>query len=144
MDLLLDSHLTPHWHFDSIRLFKWNGAKWVRFRHEPWTANRMWNVQVSTLLRRNHTLSTKMLLVICPRWWHTIWFHCICRQDKTLLIWDRKGLPSPCSMCPASNRNSEWHWHRWWSTSWLAPSGKKCYFCVKHFHEQCLGGGRHC
>ena len=47
MDLLLDTHLTQHWCFDSLRLFKWNGMEWVRFRHEPWTANLMWNVQVS-------------------------------------------------------------------------------------------------
>ncbi|EPS99113.1 hypothetical protein FOMPIDRAFT_12620, partial [Fomitopsis schrenkii] len=47
MDNLLDSRLTPHWNFDSTRLFKWNGVKWVRFRHEPWTADLMWNVQSS-------------------------------------------------------------------------------------------------
>ncbi|EPS96046.1 hypothetical protein FOMPIDRAFT_1131204 [Fomitopsis schrenkii] len=47
MDNLLDTRLTPHWNFDSIRLFKWDGIKWVRFRHEPWTADMMWNVQSS-------------------------------------------------------------------------------------------------
>ncbi|EPT01467.1 hypothetical protein FOMPIDRAFT_1120536, partial [Fomitopsis schrenkii] len=47
MDLLQEPRLTPHWNFDSIRLFKWNGVKWVRFRHEPWTANMMWNIQSS-------------------------------------------------------------------------------------------------
>ena len=26
---------------------EWNGMEWIRFRHEPWTANLMWNVQVS-------------------------------------------------------------------------------------------------
>ncbi|KAH9828716.1 uncharacterized protein C8Q71DRAFT_799953 [Rhodofomes roseus] len=28
-----------------MQLFKWNGHKWVRFRHEPWTADLIWEAQ---------------------------------------------------------------------------------------------------
>ncbi|TFY65027.1 hypothetical protein EVJ58_g2245 [Rhodofomes roseus] len=44
-DQLHDPRLTPHWAFDSLRLFRWSGTKWVRFRDEPWTANMLWEVQ---------------------------------------------------------------------------------------------------
>lgn len=40
--------LAPHFRWDAQRLFKYDGrkSKWVRFYHEPWTANKFWDVQV--------------------------------------------------------------------------------------------------
>ena len=46
MDQLMDTRLTSHWVWDAMQLHRWNGTKWVRFRHEPWTANALWELQV--------------------------------------------------------------------------------------------------
>ena len=126
MDLLLDKRLTPHWSFDSIRLFKWNGIKWIRFRHEPWTANTMWQIQVSfSFFRDGHILNFSKIIVIFTRWWNTIWLYHICRQDKTLFFWDRERISCPCSVCTTANWDTKWNRHRWWSTSWLASTGEQ-------------------
>ncbi|KZT70542.1 hypothetical protein DAEQUDRAFT_667378, partial [Daedalea quercina L-15889] len=45
MDQLHDTRLTPHWAWDVMQLFRWNGTKWLRFWHEPWTANLFWRIQ---------------------------------------------------------------------------------------------------
>lgn len=47
LDLLRDRSLAPHFVWDAERLFKFNGESWVRFIHEPWTADAWWKVQVS-------------------------------------------------------------------------------------------------
>ena len=38
--------LATHFQWDAQRLYKYNGREWVRFIDEPYTANRMWDVQV--------------------------------------------------------------------------------------------------
>ena len=45
-DLLDDLLLAPFFVWDAQRLSKFNGTSFVRFFHEPWTANRMWDIQV--------------------------------------------------------------------------------------------------
>lgn len=45
-----DPKLTPHFHWDAQRLFKYNGSKWVRILEEPWAADMFWEVQVSDSL----------------------------------------------------------------------------------------------
>lgn len=49
-NVLEDCHLSPLMEWDAMRLEKFNGEKWVRFIHEPWTAQRMWDVQVCIIL----------------------------------------------------------------------------------------------
>jgi hypothetical protein len=44
-----DQYLSNFFEWDAVLLEKFNGTKWVRFVHEPWTAKRMWNVQVRAL-----------------------------------------------------------------------------------------------
>lgn len=43
--VLDDSYLGKIAEFDATKLEKFDGDKWVRFIHEPWTADRMWNIQ---------------------------------------------------------------------------------------------------
>jgi len=45
-DLLSDPQFAPLFVWDAQRLSKYNGTSFVRFYHEPWTANRMWEIQV--------------------------------------------------------------------------------------------------
>jgi len=45
-DLLDDPQLAPFFVWDAQRLSKFNGTSFVRFFDEPWTADRMWNIQV--------------------------------------------------------------------------------------------------
>lgn len=46
-DLLQDPQVGPNFVFDAQRLSKFNGEKFVRFIHEPWTAHAFWEYQVS-------------------------------------------------------------------------------------------------
>lgn len=48
-NILEDPFLSTVLEWDAVLLEKFNGEKWVRFIHEPWTAERMWNVQVRSL-----------------------------------------------------------------------------------------------
>ncbi|PBK61347.1 hypothetical protein ARMSODRAFT_850222, partial [Armillaria solidipes] len=45
LDLIQDPILALHFTWDAVRLSKWNGKEFVRFRHEPWTADQFWNLQ---------------------------------------------------------------------------------------------------
>jgi hypothetical protein len=45
-DLLQDPQVGPNFVFDAQRLSKFNGENFVRFIHEPWTANAFWEYQV--------------------------------------------------------------------------------------------------
>ncbi|KAG1744575.1 uncharacterized protein EDB91DRAFT_1236508 [Suillus paluster] len=45
MDLLQDPQVGPHFIFDPQRLLKFDGEKFIRFIHEPWTANNFWEYQ---------------------------------------------------------------------------------------------------
>jgi hypothetical protein len=42
----MDPFLAPHFQWDAQRLFKFDGTKYVRFIHEPHTADRFWEIQV--------------------------------------------------------------------------------------------------
>jgi hypothetical protein len=46
IDLLQDPEVGPHFVFDAQQLSKFDGEKFVRFIHEPWTANMFWEYQV--------------------------------------------------------------------------------------------------
>jgi hypothetical protein len=46
LDLLQDKHLAYHFVFDTQRLSKFNGERFVRFINEPCTADAFWNAQV--------------------------------------------------------------------------------------------------
>ncbi|KAG2126460.1 hypothetical protein BD769DRAFT_1652763 [Suillus cothurnatus] len=45
IDLLQDPEVGPHFVFDAQQLSKFDGEKFVRFIHEPWTANMFWEYQ---------------------------------------------------------------------------------------------------
>ncbi|KAG2109187.1 hypothetical protein BD769DRAFT_1675003 [Suillus cothurnatus] len=45
LDLMRDIRFAPHFVFDAQRLYKFNGAWFVRFIDEPWTANAFWDAQ---------------------------------------------------------------------------------------------------
>ncbi|KAF8546447.1 hypothetical protein OG21DRAFT_1388874, partial [Imleria badia] len=45
LDLLQDPLLRPHFVWDAQRLYKHNGTSFERFIHEPWTADRWWDIQ---------------------------------------------------------------------------------------------------
>ncbi|EPQ59138.1 hypothetical protein GLOTRDRAFT_103193 [Gloeophyllum trabeum ATCC 11539] len=47
LDLLQEEHLIPYWHWDAQRCYKFNGSHFTRFLHEPWTADRWWDIQSS-------------------------------------------------------------------------------------------------
>jgi hypothetical protein len=38
--------IIPHFVWDAERLSKFNGVRWMRFYHEPWTGDHWWNTQV--------------------------------------------------------------------------------------------------
>jgi len=46
MDILHDQQMAPYFVWDAEWLYKFDGTKFVRFVHEPWTANSFWDVQV--------------------------------------------------------------------------------------------------
>ncbi|KAI9057444.1 hypothetical protein FKP32DRAFT_1615288 [Trametes sanguinea] len=45
LTLVRDRILAPHFAWNAIRLFKWNGVCWVRFITEPYTANAWWRIE---------------------------------------------------------------------------------------------------
>ena len=45
-----DPTLAPHFEWDAQRLSKFNGKEYVRFIHEPYTADRFWEIQVCKCL----------------------------------------------------------------------------------------------
>ena len=46
LDQLNHPCLISHFVWDAVRLSKFNGSCWIRFIHEPWTANHWWETQV--------------------------------------------------------------------------------------------------
>jgi hypothetical protein len=47
LNILEDTNLPRLCEWDAVKLHKFNGKKWVQFIHEPWTASRVWAVQVT-------------------------------------------------------------------------------------------------
>ncbi|PCH36191.1 hypothetical protein WOLCODRAFT_86299, partial [Wolfiporia cocos MD-104 SS10] len=45
LDLLKNPTLSQHWHWNPTRLYRYTGSDWERFIHEPWTGDRLWEVQ---------------------------------------------------------------------------------------------------
>jgi hypothetical protein len=50
MSLVQDRILAPHIQWDAQRLSKFNGKEYIRFIHEPYTADRFWEIQVCFLM----------------------------------------------------------------------------------------------
>lgn len=44
--LLDDPYIAKDFEWDARRLFKFDGEKYERFIHEPWTADAWWDIQV--------------------------------------------------------------------------------------------------
>ncbi|EMD40065.1 hypothetical protein CERSUDRAFT_46326 [Gelatoporia subvermispora B] len=44
-DLVKDPILAPHFNWNAQKLYKFDGDTWIRFRDEPWTADRWWELQ---------------------------------------------------------------------------------------------------
>jgi hypothetical protein len=53
VSLVQDPILAPHIQWDAQRLSKFNGKEYIRFIHEPYTADRFWEIQVSISLMVN-------------------------------------------------------------------------------------------
>ena len=110
MDKLYDPRLTLRWVWDAMQLHRWNGIKWVRFRDEPWTANALWELQVSIPL-----IVTIALFTSC--YWQSALpdggtpFGLIIYADKTKLstFGTQKGYPviARCAQLPVELRNSD-------------------------------------
>ena len=49
MDLVSDPQLAPFFEWDAQRLYKFDGENFIRYVHEPWTADRYWAVQVCVI-----------------------------------------------------------------------------------------------
>lgn len=49
-ELADDPNIIPLFQWDAMRLYKYDGTKWVRFIDEPCTADDWWNIQASHLL----------------------------------------------------------------------------------------------
>jgi hypothetical protein len=49
VSLVQDRILAPHFQWDAQRLSKFNGKDYIRFIHEPYTADRFWEIQVCFL-----------------------------------------------------------------------------------------------
>ena len=45
-NIVEDPELAALCEWDAVQLEKFDGRAWIPFIHEPWTASRMWNVQV--------------------------------------------------------------------------------------------------
>ncbi|KDR65150.1 hypothetical protein GALMADRAFT_148940 [Galerina marginata CBS 339.88] len=45
LDLVKNPILAPHFQWDARKLYKYNGKEFIRFIHEPWTADRWWRIQ---------------------------------------------------------------------------------------------------
>jgi Plavaka transposase len=111
LDMLSDHHLAPLFVWDAQRLSKFNGDSFVRFFHEPWTANRMWEIQVSW---RIVSLGTSTLHQACvqsqlPAGGKPFCF--ILYADKTNLssFGTKKGYPvmARCGNLPVGIRNGK-------------------------------------
>jgi hypothetical protein len=46
-NIVEDPDLAKLCELDAMRLEKFDGKTWIPFIHEPWSANRMWDIQVS-------------------------------------------------------------------------------------------------
>ncbi|EMD38370.1 hypothetical protein CERSUDRAFT_113535, partial [Gelatoporia subvermispora B] len=93
-DLVSDPTLAPHFNWDAQKLHIFDGSSWVRFRDEPWTADRWWELQSELPEGAN------MVGII---------FY----ADKTNLttFGDQKGYPIVvrCANLPVHIRNSNGH-----------------------------------
>jgi hypothetical protein len=102
--------LVKKFRWDAERLYKYNGADFVQFIHEPWTADRWWRIQVSIkhLLHEEFfvTTSCKSLL---PEGAKPLCI--IIYADKTRLssFGTAKGYPviACCGNLPISIRNGK-------------------------------------
>lgn len=46
LSLVDHPRLFPHFVWDAEKIFKYNGATWIRCFSEPWTSKDWWNIQV--------------------------------------------------------------------------------------------------
>jgi len=50
MDHLINPKLVRHFEWDAQRIFRFNGTGYTRLYTEPWTGNRLWDIQVKSCL----------------------------------------------------------------------------------------------
>jgi hypothetical protein len=122
LDLVENQSLARHFEWDAQKLYKYDGKKFIRFIHEPWTAARFWEVQVSmapSLAGQYPTHQSTSVTTPKPGR-KTNCYHSLCRQDKAVVVWNRNGLSYNCSIRKPSRRDSEWK-RRWWGLRcWMA------------------------
>ena len=66
LGLLDHPRLISRFVWDAERISKFNGSKWVRLYHEPWTANDWWNIQVCYILSHSTSSISCIYLVTAP------------------------------------------------------------------------------
>jgi hypothetical protein len=122
--MLQNPDLIQHFEWDACRLSKFDeqSASWVRFYDEPWTADRFWEIQVCGILYYPYMLLNVSMKVKPSTWSKTTGAQCLCRQNKVVNIWDKKGLPCDCSLCKSSNQNTKWSRPWRWSSCWVAAN----------------------
>ncbi|KAF8961518.1 hypothetical protein BDZ97DRAFT_1921202 [Flammula alnicola] len=77
LERVQDPFLAQHFQWDAQRLSKFDGAEYERFIHEPYTADRFWDIQV----------------VWPSRWWKTIVLYSLCDKTKLSSFGTAMGYP---------------------------------------------------
>ena len=132
MDLILSPQLDPYFEWDARRIFRHTGERKTRLYHEPWTGDVFWNIQVRNQCCNNYMFTNLVVLnriivvVWNPTWSTSILYHSLCGQDKTVLFWHSKRLPSDCPLCKSTCLHPKWQWYWWWACCWMAAN---CMFC---------------
>ena len=50
MELVDDKDLIRLFEWDPCKMYRYNGEEFVQFVHEPWTAKRLWDIQVACFI----------------------------------------------------------------------------------------------
>jgi hypothetical protein len=112
MDLLQDPLLAPHFVWDAQRLYKHDGTHFERFIHEPWTADRWWEVQVCMYLlyhyAANRYIFSAVFIVSTTKQRRPICVHTLCGQNSSDIIWQCEGVSSNCSVRKSACWHKEW------------------------------------
>lgn len=99
VDMVVNPLLAPYFVWDACELSKFNGEEFVRFIHEPWTANRLWEVQVCQYFLFQLWFAYSSAVQTARSGRETIWVHPLCRPDKVVLIWFSEGVPYCGALC---------------------------------------------
>lgn len=92
LGLLDHPRLISQFTWDACKITKFDGLKWVRLIHEPWTANDWWDLQVRSQHAPTYKTYWFVGLEFLTSWCKAILLCDLCGQDSPVLLWNRKGL----------------------------------------------------